>query len=232
MSSEAIYTEGDYAHKHPRWHTEDSAWKAAHILRIIERNALTPRTVCEVGCGAGEILRSLHDALGPQTTFEGREFSPQAFEMCKPRESERLKFILTDSLKTRQPFDLLLLVDVIEHVPDYLGMLKEAHVAGRHKILHIPLDLSVQTVLRDKPLSYLRSQVGHIHYFTKQTALDSLSHCGFRVIDHFYTSPSTELASNSRLMSLARWPRKAAFSLNEDLAARVLGGHSLMVLAE
>ena len=53
------YNDGGYLSENPDWHVGDSPWKAQQIHKIIDRNKLSPRTICEVGCGAGEILRQL-----------------------------------------------------------------------------------------------------------------------------------------------------------------------------
>ncbi len=52
---ENIYTSGEYAAKHPTWDVEHSSWKAKQIMRMMARNNIVPKTICEVGCGAGEI---------------------------------------------------------------------------------------------------------------------------------------------------------------------------------
>ena len=52
-----IYTNGYYLEKNPTWHVEDSSWKAKNIIKMMKRNNIVPKTICEVGCGAGEILR-------------------------------------------------------------------------------------------------------------------------------------------------------------------------------
>jgi hypothetical protein len=74
--------------------------------------------------------------------------------------------------------------------------------------------------------------VGHIHYFTKDTALALLEDTGYKVIDHFYTSGATELGGLGWKTRLMKGPRQALYAMNPDAAARVLGGYSLMVLAE
>jgi ubiquinone/menaquinone biosynthesis C-methylase UbiE len=58
-SKSRIYTNGDYIKKNPTWHVENSAWKAEQILTMLSKHNLTPQTICEVGCGAGEILAQL-----------------------------------------------------------------------------------------------------------------------------------------------------------------------------
>jgi hypothetical protein len=54
--NEKIYTQGEYFEKNQTWHIEDSPWKTEQLMKIIKRNQLQPTSICEVGCGAGEIL--------------------------------------------------------------------------------------------------------------------------------------------------------------------------------
>src|SRR5579859_2700572 len=79
---DSIYTDGTYLRNNPAWHADDSAWKAGHIAAMLERHALAPATVCEVGCGAGEVLRALATRLDASTRFIGYEISPDAFALC------------------------------------------------------------------------------------------------------------------------------------------------------
>lgn len=100
-SGSSKYEDGRYAASHPTWHREDSAWKAERILEIFRRNHLTPSEICEVGCGAGEILNCLRRELPPTTQFHGYEISPQAIELCISLADERLSFITGISYERR-----------------------------------------------------------------------------------------------------------------------------------
>lgn len=228
-----MYTEGDYLEKNPTWHEEDSAWKAQHILRMVNRNKLAPETVCEVGCGAGEILNQLYQQMPDNVIFTGYDISPQAHALARQKEQERLHFLLKDLLDEKDVlFDLLLVIDVFEHVEDYIGFLKGIRTKAKYKIFHIPLDISVQRVLLSKPILKRRREIGHIHYFTKETALATLEDTGYEIMDHFYTAGSLDLAASSFIYSIGRWPLKIASKINQDLTVRILGGHSLMVLTK
>jgi len=232
---EELYTSGTYLEKWPTWHVERSPWGAKQVFRMMLRNGLTPATICEVGCGAGEILKQLQIRMNVECQFWGYEISPQAFEICQSRANERLHFKLADFTQEQAAFfDLILILDVIEHVEDYFTFLRAIKPKSPYKILHIPLDLAVNTILRGK-VNKAREDHGHIHYFTRDIALQMLQDIGYEVLDYFYTTPSTDLPVNDtkgemrrKLMSL---PRKLLFAFNKDLAARVLGGYSLMVLA-
>lgn len=227
-----IYDDGTYLENNPTWHEEDSPWKAKQIKKIIEKNALNPNKICEVGCGASEILNQLSEQYEGKE-FYGYEISPQAFELCKKKSKTNLTFLLHDLLEENtEHFDIVMAIDIFEHVEDYFGFLRRLKEKAEYKIFHIPLDLSVQTVLRSSPIIKGRKSVGHIHYFTKETALETLKDTGYEIIDYFYTGGSLELPSRGWKANLLKIPRKFAFSANKDLAVRLLGGYSLLVLAK
>lgn len=227
-----LYSEGGYLTRNPNWHVEDSPWKARQIERILRQNAITPRTIAEVGCGAGEILVQLQTAF-PNAEFSGFEVSPQAFSLCQQRERAHIHFHLRNLLEEQTAsFDVLMAIDVFEHIDDYLGFLKKVRNKARFKVFHIPLDLSLQTLFRVGPILKQREAVGHLHYFFKDTALATLKYCGYEIIDSFYTAAGLEGANLSFGGRLLKLPRKLMFNVNPDVAVRVLGGYSLLVLAQ
>jgi len=231
-TNESIYQTGEYVEKNPTYHVEDSSWKAGQILKMIEKHHLHFQSICEVGCGAGEILKQLQSSLPADTQFVGYEISPQAFALCQERKNDRLHFFCEDLLAGEtERFDLLLCLDVFEHVEDYLGFLRGLREKAEHKIFHIPLDLSAQWVWRSGPIMRERKQAGHLHYFTKETALATLQDAGYEVIDWFYT-PGAIANPRSVKAKLASWPRRLLSAVNQDLVVRILGGYSLLVLAK
>lgn len=227
-----IYLSGKYARQNPDYHVEDSSWKAQQIAKMLEKHQLQISSVCEIGCGAGEILRQLQQYMPPDTDFYGYEISPQAYALCQPRQNERLHYFCQDLLSSDiQPFDLLLCIDVIEHVEDYMGFLKRLKAHAAYKLFHIPLDLSVQTVMRSTPLVGGRAKVGHLHYFMKETALLTLQDTGYKIIDWCYTPASIDRPKNLK-QKLGKIPRAISFRIHANLAVRILGGYSLLVLAK
>lgn len=227
----SIYQDGTYLDNNQTWHEEDSPWKAKQIIEIMKRNSLEPSTACEVGCGAGEILNQL--SLNKKDThFFGYEISPQAFSLCEKKTKPKLSFFLEDLLQDNEEFfDIVMAIDVFEHVEDYFSFLRKLKSKGEYKIFHIPLDLSVQSVLRSSPILNGRKSVGHIHYFTKETALATLSDTGYEVLDYFYTSGTLDLPNRGWKANLLSIPRRVSYAINKDLAVRILGGCSLLVLA-
>ena len=233
---ENMYTSGDYLRKHPTWHAEDSPWKAKQIMRMMSQHNIVPRTICEVGCGAGEILKQLQEHLEHQCTLWGYEISPQAFALCQSRAKGRLHFKLADIRQEQDAFfDLILLIDVIEHLEDYFSFLREIKPKGHYKILHIPLDLTLDAIIRGT-LHNKRELVGHLHYFTADIALQVLKDVGYEVLDYFYTPIALDFPENDFVSEIKRKLqnplRKLLFAIRQDLAVRILGGWSLLVLTK
>jgi hypothetical protein len=224
------YTSGEYAAKNPEWHLEHSPWKAQQVTKMLRRHELSPQTIVEVGCGAGAILETLRQELDPKPLCVGYEISPQAFELAKGREAEGLHFRLGSPQSGEGPFDLALAMDVLEHVEDYLGFIRSLGPLAPLKILHIPLDLSVISLARPAYLKMAREHVGHLHYFTRETALASVEQAGLKVKDWFFTSVELDQGASGqkRLHLIRRWVHK----WRPELAARWLGGFSVLVLAE
>lgn len=226
------YESGDYLAKNPTWDEEDSAWKACQVLKTFERNHLAPRSIVEVGCGAGGILASLHDAM-PNICYAGFEIAPDASKFWEKHASKNITFSIGDFLEEKtNHFDALLLLDVIEHIPNPFDFLSALHGRADHYVFHIPLDLSAISVLRETPLLNVRQKVGHIHYFTKGLALSLIEECGYEVIDWSYTAASFTVPQTTWKGRFARLPRMLAFCINRDIGVRLLGGDTLMVLAK
>lgn len=228
MPADNIYCSGAYLAAHPDWHTGDSAWKARQIRALLEAHRVQFHTAVEVGCGAGRVLHELAGSY-PEARFQGLDVSPDAESFWRdPRDN--VQYERRDILQDQRHFDLLLLIDVFEHVEDYIGFLKQLLPRADRFVFHIPLDLHVQGLLRDTQ-SRVRAVAGHLHYFSKPTALATLADCGYRVIACTYTDGALALpkSAKARLLNV---PRRLLFRLSPDLAETLLGGWSLLVLAE
>jgi SAM-dependent methyltransferase len=204
---------------------------------MLERNGLKFDSVYDVGYGAGQVLVELQRMLRPGVALAGFDISPQAIHIARAKENASLTFYREDFLATEvPPPDLLLLLDVFEHVPDYLGFLDALRRKAKWIIFHIPLDACVTALLqRSEHMLYMRKQYGHLHYFTKETALATLVDVGYDVRDHFYTSDdeiSGDTVRRTLGQKLLYRIRTKLFRVRPDLAAACFSRFSLMVLAQ
>jgi len=230
-SIEARYLSAKYLSDNPTWDSEDSQWKARKVRDLLNTHSIVPGSLVDVGCGGGRVLLDMASAY-PGVRLTGYDIAPDAEQFWAEPRAAGVELVVGNFLESEVPFqDVLLLLDVLEHLQDPFAFLFELKGRAKYYVFHFPLDLSALSVLRESPLLYVRDKVGHIHYFTRKLALALLKDCGFNVIEARYTGAAFNGPGHSWKTTIARVPRRLAFALNHDLGARLFGGETLMVLA-
>ncbi len=224
------YLNGSYLKNNPSWHMKDSLTKAKNILKILKRNKLSPRSIGEIGCGAGKTLRQLQMKMDKECIFTGYEISPQAYQLCQKKINAKLKFKLKDILREKgSSFDLILVLDVIEHLEDYFTFLRKIKPKSEYKIIQIPLEINLFHLIKNS-FSTFRDSVGHLHFFNNQMVFRILRETGYALVDYFYTD-YLEFPGQPLLYKFLGLGRNLIFGLNKSWGTR-LGGYSLMVLVK
>ena len=225
------YTSGDYAAKNPDWDAGDSPWKAERIRALLNTYGLRPSSLIEIGCGAGGVLASLRPHF-PSANFTGYDIAHGLQGLWERHCNSDIRFILGDFFEqdVAAP-DLVLVLDVIEHLGNPFDFLDRLHRRCQYAVFHFPLDLSVISVLRERPLLHVRRKVGHLHFFTRGLVLALLEECEFEVIEARYTGAAYSAPNRGVLTRFAGLLRRLVHSLLGDAGVRILGGETLMVLA-
>jgi len=216
------------------WHEEDDPWKAKNIYKILSKNNIKPNTICEIGYGAGGLLVNLSNYYDENVKFFGYETSEEAYSISKNKQSANIQYYLKDLLKEGTSYDVVMAINVFTHVWDYLGFLSQLRTKGEYKVFHIPLQITLYTLLRSQYFAKKDYWQMNYHHFDKDTALGTLMGTGYKILDYTYTSRSLDLKPDELRSKESIWqlPRKFLHAINPDFAAKVLGGFSLMVLAK
>lgn len=236
-----LYNSGEYWLRYPTWHSEDSAWKAFHLHSLLDEEILSSmrsRTmrVAEFGCGYGGVLAGLVAYLesdGIRCHATGYDISTHAIAEAE-RRYPHINFIREDFTTGTDYYDLGLLVDILEHVESPLTLLRRTAQRFNWVLCHIPLEehlLGRMYHLGDY-YQYLRERRGHLHCFTRETAVELLREGGLLVNRLKYTPSGIELPwlTGGRMGPAWRAARAFGFRLCPDLSVRVLGGASLACL--
>jgi SAM-dependent methyltransferase len=230
-----IYADGTYLANNPTWHEEDAPFKARHIAEIIRANNITFSSIAEIGCGTGGVLRNLRTLTGQaEANWQGFDISAEAIALAQRHaDSGGISFRNEDLLKLQENFDVLLIVDVFEHVPDYMGFIEACGRKARYKIYHIPLELHASAAIRDS-LTNARKDLGHLHYFSEKTAQATLQDTGHTIIDTMFTAGAVDLFKlhPSVKRAIANVPRLGVSLISTSLSSRLFGGYSLLVLTQ
>jgi 2-polyprenyl-3-methyl-5-hydroxy-6-metoxy-1,4-benzoquinol methylase len=142
------------------------------VVEVVQR--LQPRTVLEVGCGEGYVLQALVRA-GVRAELHGVDVDPTAVAEARTRvgrhatvEVADARRLATDGAPRR--YDLVLMLEVLEHLSDPAGMLPVLEaLAAPHVLLSVPREpwFSALNVLRGRHLRGLGNHPEHLQRFTR-----------------------------------------------------------------
>lgn len=225
------YLNGDYAAKNPDWDSADASWKAEKVAQLLDDSTCKPTSLVEISCGSGAVLSSLRKKF-PDVKMTGFDIAPHAQPFWAGYSTDDIQFILGDYLDIDGPIpDVVLVLDVLEHLGNPWEFLARLGSRCKLAVFHFPLDLSVVSVLREKPLLDVRDKVGHLHYFTRDLALALMEESGFEVIEARYTGAAFTAPQCGAKTRAVRALRRLAFSVLGHAGVRLLGGQTLLVLA-
>lgn len=204
----------EYLHDNPLLHTEDTAWKLRELAPLVARGGSCD-AVLDLGCGAGEIGRSLAARVGASQRTAS-DWSGDILSVARRTDDEG-RFVRSDAAHLpfrNATFDLALLIDVIEHqaLPDQV--LRELRRTSKRMLMRTPLEDCWYERLRRRRKDLFRESSGHVVHFSLRTVRDRLRTAGWRV-----------LRDESRPLAWSHWKRvlagNAPFSHKCTAAARV-----------
>lgn len=225
-----IYSDGKYLGNNRTWHTEDSPYKASFVIDLIKKNHIPFDTCADIGCGAGLVTEILAEKYN-EATFVGYELSSDAQSFWKERKNRtNLSYSSENLLESDKSADLVVCLDIFEHIEDYFGFLRALRTKGDKFIFNVPLDMNVMKIITPG-LRYAREEVGHLHYFSEYTAIKTLENCGYKIMDSkLSVSYISTMPRNVRQLFVLPI-RLLSLSFGRSFAAKVFGGISLVVHA-
>jgi SAM-dependent methyltransferase len=174
----------------------------AYLLRrdrvLAQFRGVPPGRVLEVGCGAGGLMA---DLAGMNFSCVGLEISPEARELARYLNNGDARVTLFDRPQTDWAgmFDHVLALEVLEHIADDVGALKEWRTwlkpAGR-LILSVPAH----------PARWNTGDVwaGHYRRYSRTALVAALENAGFRIAQvECYGFPLGNIAERIRAWNYA-----------------------------
>lgn len=217
---------------------QDAEFKVLQLEALLAQFKPSPtdlkfQRIADVGCGNGDstlLLLDMFRSKGLSVEIDGFDIHPH---ISKIKGNDAVRFFREDfcSLELDQLYDLVVLFDVIEHVPDPIGFLKAVALRSKAIALHIPLDDFALGWMRQLPRSNL-SHPGHLVALDASSSINLLAFAGLRTRDFLFTPAfRAPTGRDTKLQKLLAPMRAIIYSISPYLLHRTIGGVSLMVLA-
>lgn len=179
----------EYIKKNPNMHLEDAEMKVRQVSLVIPEN-LKIRSLLDVACGAGSITTMLVKQLKP-THALGIDISKAMINKAKELDKERtVEWKASDVFKYKNTklFDLVLCVDILEHIDDDLKFLKKVSEFGRFILVKTPLERSVfSTLLKNlgilDPWKDTEMRYGHVHHYDENELNSLFQKANLRIVN-------------------------------------------------
>jgi SAM-dependent methyltransferase len=163
-------------------------WKVRKLLQLIPKG-FKVENILEIGCAFGVLLNNIADRFHIKTRIgvdisannieAAKFFYPECKFFCGTLE-EYIKVIPGDIKNQR--FDLIVLSDIVEHIPDDLGFLKLVNKTSSYVLINLPLEKSFKT--RNRQYGE-EDPSGHLRCYDEEDALRLVTKAGFEVLKSF-----------------------------------------------
>lgn len=180
---------------------EEQNWKfkkvSPALAKFLEKTGLYKIKLIEIGAGSGFFVKNL------KKTFRKNKFAVTALEVNKhstryldkilPKKQIVISDISTKTKFKNKNFDLCVGIDVLEHIENLDGAIKEIKRISEYAIFKIPIEKSlgirfINFISAKKYRKNIIATVGHIHWFSNNEIISFMKN-NFSQVEHLeYTN--------------------------------------------
>lgn len=158
---------------------------------------ITIRSLLDFGCGEGFVLRCLTKSTNSDLAV-GIDISNFMLNLARENMPNG-RFIWGTSLEAYpHPVDLIILTDILEHLPNPSAILNEAKAKAKLIAMKIPLEWGLVDRIdyrnrKAKATGLNVNTNGHLHKWTRRDALNLIENSGLRILKAKTINPPYEL---------------------------------------
>jgi predicted TPR repeat methyltransferase len=161
-------------------------WKARKLSQLIPAGIVF-NNILEIGCAFGVLLNNIADRLSIKTRA-GIDISSENIKLAKELypDCNFISGTLEDYLKIipagaeTSQFELIILSDIVEHLPDDLTFMKRVSEISNFVLLNLPLE----KCFRNRNRQYGENDSsGHLRSYDKEMAIQLVNQAGFEIVN-------------------------------------------------
>jgi 2-polyprenyl-3-methyl-5-hydroxy-6-metoxy-1,4-benzoquinol methylase len=225
----------EYIKNNTDLHGKDTLDKVRAIKAIIEKGNIQPKSMLDIGCGSGAILLSLLSYY-QITNSCGVDISETMINTAKQNDSNKLvKWIQSDLSNVNfRDYDLVLAVDIIEHIENESATLEKMKMWGKFFIIKTPIENNlISKLVKSLTLGIVDSsrstskKYGHIHHYSEKNFIELVEKSGYIVLEKNYMhlpKRSKIFWESVRILLMPMW------LISEKAYIRLNGGFVVVLL--
>ena len=176
-----IYNDNSYIQNNPTLHSEDSEFKFQNIIRFLSLIKIDNQKIkiLDVGGGAGIIGKMIMDYYikkNIDVTLHSLDLSEEMLSV-QIKNNPKIKKLMNCSIEEcdESNYDLILMIDVIEHIYNKDLIAKYLNRLGKNIIYNIPIEINLFDFIKNVSLLFRyynnqRKILGHVHFFSIMSA--------------------------------------------------------------
>jgi len=239
-----LYNSDQYLQNYPTLFEEHTPWKITRIIPLLDTwaAALPPQSnpinILDVGGGAGLLLKSVAEHLQTNHCLtvhkHALDLSPGMLEIQRRHNPDLHQALQGDITATAFPdksIDLILMIDVLEHLENPAAALAELRRISRSVIFKVPLENHLVNNLsnllnRGRTRRAHRQNLGHINFYTARSLKHQITtHLGpiirFAYTDAFTYTLQNEIHTLTPALRIVSQLSAALHRIHPPLAARL-----------
>jgi len=223
----------EYINKNPNMHLEDSLLKVDQISLVIPPK-FKAKSLLDVACGAGLVTVKVAEKLNSRYNV-GIDISRTMINKAKKVDKDRLvNWKMSDvfNYNTKNKFDLILCVDILEHVENDLEFLKKVGQLGKYIVIKTPLEKSMFSRLLVKlkifdPWKDTEKRYGHVQHYDEKNLDELFRQSNLTIVN----SVSVPMPRRSKLVwEIFRLLFYPISILSMDKMVKISGGFKIVLL--
>jgi SAM-dependent methyltransferase len=185
--AEYVERRNPHSHSAQRIALEVMEFKIPNLISVLP-SGFRYETIGEIGCATGEIIAKFPGVdVSRRVGFDLSELNVE----CAKSRFPNTTFVADPAQFYRERYDLVILSDILEHVPDDVQLLREAAKVAKILLINLPLEKCLTYLFRrygpDDPSGHLRwySPSDGLRLFARAD-LDVLRHARVWVMETHY----------------------------------------------
>ncbi|MEA1929907.1 MAG: class I SAM-dependent methyltransferase [Patescibacteria group bacterium] len=226
----------EYIDKNPDLNDSDIKDKIDAIDRVLSPTRMKFGAILDLACGSGKILLSLSSrCLSKRNT--GVDISEKIINIARENDFEnKVNWVVSDIFNLEPDnYELILAIDILEHVEDDLKLLNHAKTLGGFMVVKVPIEDNLVNKLV-KLLSfrlvdehrYTEDRYGHIHHYSEGGVMDLIDKSDWGLVSKVYLPLPKRSKLSWEILRIILFP---IWYMSEPLYLKVNGGFLILALA-